>query len=181
MTIINQINPMHKPNQTIALFGLGIIGTVSMMIPVQAQNANQINKIEAKTENRQCHKSSTEEIESLFQRWNQSLQTGKPEKVAANYANNAVLLATVSNHVLNSPREIREYFETFLKMKPYGKINEQNIRIYCDLAINSGIYTFNLTNHNQVNQVKARYTFVYRKIGDNWLIVEHHSSAIPEK
>lgn len=167
---------MYKPNQFIVLIGLGIISMTSVITPVQAQNATQ-----EKTENSQCNKSSTEEIESLFQRWNQSLQTGNPEKVTANYANNAVLLPTVSNQVRNSPGEIREYFEMFLKMKPVGTIDEQNVRIYCNLAINSGVYTFRLTNNNQVNKVQARYTFVYRKIDDKWLIVEHHSSAMPEK
>lgn len=32
-----------------------------------------------------------------------------------------------------------------------------------------------------VEDVKARYTFIYRKIDDKWFIAEHHSSAMPEK
>lgn len=32
-----------------------------------------------------------------------------------------------------------------------------------------------------VEDVKARYTFIYRKIEDRWFIAEHHSSAMPEK
>jgi hypothetical protein len=29
-------------------------------------------------------------------------------------------------------------------------------------------------------QVQARYSFLYRKINGEWLITEHHSSAMPE-
>lgn len=83
--------------------------------------------------------------------------------------------------VRNNPAEIKEYFETFLTLKPDGTINEANIRIYCDMAINSGIYTFAIVKNGKPEEVQARYTFVYRKIGDRWLIVEHHSSAMPEK
>jgi hypothetical protein len=32
-----------------------------------------------------------------------------------------------------------------------------------------------------VEDVQARYTFIYRKINDKWFIAEHHSSAMPEK
>jgi hypothetical protein len=32
-----------------------------------------------------------------------------------------------------------------------------------------------------VEDVQARYTFIYKKIDDRWFIAEHHSSAMPEK
>ena len=124
---------------------------------------------------------SKEAIGKLFDAWNAALQTGKPEVVVKQYAEDAVLLPTVSNKVRKNHAQIKEYFEHFLELKPVGKINEANIRVYGNLAINSGVYTFTLTKGDKQNQVQARYTFVYRKIGDRWLIVEHHSSAMPEQ
>lgn len=121
-----------------------------------------------------------QQVAQLFDRWNASLQTGDPDKVVANYAPNAILLPTVSNKVRHNQAERREYFEQFLKLKPKGTINERNIHIYGDTAIDSGIYTFSLVKDGQPTEVKARYTFVYHKQGDQWLIVEHHSSALPE-
>jgi len=33
---------------------------------------------------------------------------------------------------------------------------------------------------NAPREVTARFTFVYRKVEDEWLIAEHHSSVLPE-
>lgn len=120
------------------------------------------------------------EIAQLFHHWNTALGTGDPDQVIKTYASDAVLLPTVSNRVRHNHDEIKDYFQSFLTLKPQGKIDEQNIRVFGDLAINSGVYTFALTRAGQPAQVQARYTFVYRKMGGQWLIAEHHSSAMPE-
>jgi uncharacterized protein (TIGR02246 family) len=123
---------------------------------------------------------SKEEIAQLFDKWNAALQTGKAEEVVKLYAPDAILLPTVSNKVRHNHEEIKDYFVHFLENKPVGKINEQNIRTYGDVAINSGVYTFTLTKQGKPSEVRARYTFVYHRQGDRWLIVEHHSSMMPE-
>ncbi len=120
---------------------------------------------------------SQQEIASLFDNWNQALQTRDPKQVAALYAQDGILLPTVSNQVRHNPAEIEDYFVHFLAKGPAGKIDEANIRIFGDLAINSGVYTFTFADGAVV---QARYTFVYRWNGEQWLIVEHHSSQMPE-
>jgi hypothetical protein len=47
-------------------------------------------------------------------------------------------------------------------------------------AINTGLYTFTLTQNGVQQQVHARYTFVYQRTSGEWLIVNHHSSLVPE-
>lgn len=118
-----------------------------------------------------------EEITALFDEWNDALQTGDPNQVTTLYETNAVLLPTVSNKVRHNHDEIEDYFIHFLARRPSGKINESNIRSFSDLAINSGIYTFTFEDGAVV---QARFTFVYRWNGRRWLIVEHHSSRMPE-
>ena len=126
-----------------------------------------------------CNK---EEICTLFETWNQAIQSGDPEKVVALYAEDAILLPTVSNRVRHNHAEIRDYFREFLAMKPQGVITECNTRSCGNLAVNSGVYTFTLCPEGQcARAVAARYTFVYQRFGDKWLIVEHHSSVMPEK
>ena len=123
---------------------------------------------------------SKEEIAKLFDRWNAALQTGKPDEVVKLYAADAVLLPTVSNKVRTTADQIKDYYARFLELKPKGRIDERHVRLYGDVAIDSGIYTFTLTKQGKKSDVQARYTFVYQKQGDRWMIVEHHSSAMPE-
>lgn len=117
------------------------------------------------------------DITALFETWNSALQTGDPKQVAALYAADAILLPTVSNRVRHNHEEIEDYFVQFLAKGPSGKIDEANVRIFGDLAINSGVYTFTFADGAVVT---ARFTYVYRRDNDGWKIIEHHSSAMPE-
>ena len=120
---------------------------------------------------------SDSHIVALFEEWNTALQTGEPKNVTALYESNAILLPTISNQVRHNHEEIGDYFIHFLAKGPKGVINESNIRTFGNIAINSGIYTFTFSDGNSV---QARFTYVYRWNGQRWLIVEHHSSALPE-
>jgi len=122
-------------------------------------------------------KVNTNEIAALFDKWNEALQTGEPKAVAALYETNGILLPTVSNKVRHNHEEIEDYFVHFLAKGPVGKVDEANIRTFGDVTINSGVYTFTFKDGAQVT---ARYTYVYRWNGQDWKIVEHHSSQMPE-
>jgi uncharacterized protein (TIGR02246 family) len=122
------------------------------------------------------------DVAKQFDRWNAALQTLDPKQVAALYAPTGVLLPTVSNQVRTTPEEIEEYFSNFLKLKPFGKIDDANVRMLADdTAINSGVYTFKLMVDDAPTTVQARYSFTYKKMNGQWLIIDHHSSAMPEK
>lgn len=120
---------------------------------------------------------TTQNIAQLFDQWNEALQTGEPKNVVALYETNAILLPTVSNQVRHNHAEIEDYFVNFLAKGPKGEINESNIRTFGDVAINSGVYTFSFKDGAKV---QARFTYVYRWNGQEWKIVEHHSSQMPE-
>ena len=118
------------------------------------------------------------EVLGLFETWNAALATGDPDTVTALYADDAVLLPTVSNKVRHNHEEIRDYFVAFLQKQPQGVIDESNVRFLADdLVINSGVYTFTFGDGAQVS---ARYTYLYRCTDGQWKITEHHSSAMPE-
>lgn len=117
------------------------------------------------------------EILALFDQWNSALQTKNTKEIVKLYAHNAVLLPTISNDVCHNHQEMEAYFSNFLTQEPNGKIDEANITIFNDIAMNSGIYTFSFKDGNTI---QARFTFVYLWDGLCWKIIKHHSSQMPE-
>src|SRR5664279_4958723 len=87
-----------------------------------------------------CVATSEQEIASLFDRWNSSLQTGDPHKVVANYAAKSVLLPTVSNKPRLTPEDKEDYFHHFLEGEPSGRIDSRTIEIDCNTAVDVGLY-----------------------------------------
>ncbi len=71
---------------------------------------------------------------------------------------------------------------TFLEFKPHGYINYRKVNLLDkNNALDAGVYTFVLTNKDgSKRNVQARYSFAYTKSDGKWLIVNHHSSAMPE-
>jgi len=142
--------------------------------------ANQGNTSDAQaSQTKNCQATTEREISALFDRWNQSLQTGDPQKVVANYAQRSILLPTVSNKPRLTPAEKIDYFQHFLEDRPFGRIDSRSIYIGCNSAVDAGLYTFTFAKTGAV--VPARYTYTYEWNGSQWLITSHHSSAMPEK
>ncbi|WP_430379871.1 SgcJ/EcaC family oxidoreductase [Streptomyces sp. B1-3] len=126
---------------------------------------------------------SKAQIAGLFDNWNAALQTGDPEKVADLYASDAVLLPTLSNRIRTDHAGIVDYFEHFLEKKPVGKKVETIVDVLDrNSAIDTGIYEFTLTDPKTgaKSVTEARYTYEYEKRNGKWLIVNHHSSVMPE-
>ncbi len=88
----------------------------------------------------------------------------------------------VQNKVRASRAEIEDDFSHFLAAKPRGTINYRQVRrLDDDSAVDAGVYTFTLNNADgSIVQVQARYSFVYEKRNGRWLIINHHSSVMPE-
>lgn len=154
---------MRKKNIITAVLLSGLLTTTAIL----AMSANHTA----------CVKTNPQEIAALFDRWNSSLKTINPSKVNANYTDNAILLTALSNKPKVNSAERIEYFKDFLSQHPYGKIDSRTIKIGCNKAIDSGLYTFTLQDEKKVH---ARYTFTYRWDGHNWLISSHHSSVLSE-
>ena len=141
----------------------------------KATNAYDSHAVQAAAE---CLMPLKVEVAALFDRWNASLKTGNPKKVVANYAPASLLLPTVSNKPRFTAAEKEDYFVHFLERKPEGKIDDRMIEVDCNSATDAGLYTFKFADGAIV---KARYSFSYKKVGEEWLISSHHSSAMPEK
>ena len=118
------------------------------------------------------------DVLGLFDQWNTALSTLNPDTVTALYADNAVLLPTVSNQVRHNHEEITDYFVGFLQKSPQGVVDEFNVNILSDTHVtNSGVYTFTFGDGSKVS---ARFSYLYVASDDGWKILQHHSSAMPE-
>jgi hypothetical protein len=76
---------------------------------------------------------------------------------------------------------LRAYFVTAFRVLPGLTVTfgDQLIRVYGNAAVNTGYYTFSYSKDGEMKTLPARYSFTYIKNGERWLIVDHHSSAMP--
>ena len=76
---------------------------------------------------------------------------------------------------------MRDYFVTAFKILPALKvtIGDQLIRVYGGTAVNTGYYKFSYVKDGETKSLPARYSVTFVKNGEQWLIVDHHSSAMP--
>ena len=114
-------------------------------------------------------------------KWAVVFVVDNPAEIVALYDDDAILWGTLSPTLAEGRQAIGWYFERAYKALPGHsvKFGQQKIRVYGDIAINSGFYTFSYLRDGETVSLPARYSFVYRKRGNDWLIVDHHSSALP--
>ena len=124
-----------------------------------------------------------EDVAAATQAWIDAMNSRDTERVVVLYDPEAVLWGTVSPTIRDNPTTIRDYFKTLPTFPPEfkGVIGEQRVRVYGDTAINSGTYTFlnvAVRDGKPIN-IAARFSFVYRNRDGRWVIIDHHSSAVP--
>ena len=122
-----------------------------------------------------------EDVAAATMKWAQTLGQNDPDKVVLLYAPDGVLWGTLSPTVRADRAALRDYFVTVFKVLPGLKVTfgEQLIRVYGNTAVNTGYYTFSYSKDGETKTLPARYSFTFVKEGENWMIVDHHSSAMP--
>jgi len=118
-----------------------------------------------------------DEVRAAGQKWVDSIGLGDPDLMVSLYAEDAILHGTSSPVVRTGHALIREYFAGLNGRVVMNFVEPQHIRIYDDMAINTGNYE---TKLGDAEPIRLRYSFVYQKVGSAWLIVDHHSSRMPE-
>jgi uncharacterized protein (TIGR02246 family) len=123
-----------------------------------------------------------DDVAEATQQWETTFAINDPKTMLTLYRDDAVLWGTLSPTVRDEPAELQAYFEGAFKALPRATVafGEQLIRVYGDdAATNTGYYTFSYVKDGETKSIPARYSFTYIKDGDDWLIVDHHSSAVP--
>lgn len=120
-------------------------------------------------------------VETAFQAWIAALSTGSSDAILKLYAPDAYLLPTLSPQLHNTPELRKAYFDKLTKRENLkATVKENHIRMFSGIAINSGLYDFSFTDDGDTKTIPARFTFVYHHTPKGWMIVEHHSSVLPE-
>lgn len=117
-----------------------------------------------------------------LQAWVDAFNSRDPKRIVALYAPDAALWGTTAKTLARTPDEIWAYFKDAGE-RPHirVRVQQQHVRAVGGLIVASGAYTFaDVQGDTWRNARPARFTFVFRRDGDRWLIVEHHSSRVPE-
>lgn len=126
---------------------------------------------------------SAPSIARAYNTWASALSEADCEgsEVAALYSPAAILLATFKNYV-QGREAITEYFDE-LTCKENLAVSTRRItsaRIG-SMGYATGLYTFSYeTVDGTTVEVPARFTFVFERRDDRWVIVNHHSSQDPQ-
>jgi uncharacterized protein (TIGR02246 family) len=117
------------------------------------------------------------EVAEATAAWVGAYNSRDPSRITTLYDAEAVFWGTTSPTIRANPAAVAEYFKDAPK-RPDSRVtvNDQHIRVFGDVAINSGSYTF---TDGKGGSNAARFTFVYRHRNGQWLIVDHHSSRVP--
>src|SRR3982751_4230416 len=122
-----------------------------------------------------------EDVAAATAKWAQTLGQNDPDKVLLLYASDGVLWGTLSPTVRADRAAFRAFFVAAVKVLPGLKVTfgEQLIRVYGNTAVNTGYYTFSYTKDGEPRTLPARYSLTFVNEGESWMIVDHHSSAMP--
>ena len=110
---------------------------------------------------------------SFVQQWLDAVCTHDSQAIVGFYSEDGILVGTVAEKIKRGHKEIKTYFDKFVKKRPCGKIISYQTQMVNGVSIVSGVYEFNLDGE----KVPARFTFVLAKndMGE-FKIINHHSS-----
>jgi uncharacterized protein (TIGR02246 family) len=121
-----------------------------------------------------------EDVTDATRAWGAAYDSRDSAKILARYAPDAVFWGTSSPTLRDTPETIAEYFRNSpAQPNARVRIGALKVRVWGDVAVSTGSYTFTDVRDGQTVERPARFSFVFRKVGGQWLIADHHSSAVP--
>jgi uncharacterized protein (TIGR02246 family) len=119
---------------------------------------------------------------AALQAWVEAFNSRDPKRIVALYSPAAVFWGTTAKTIATTPEQVWDYFKD-AGQRPATRvtIDSNHPRVSGDIGVISGAYTFaDVRDGVSSNLRKARYTMVFQRVGGRWLIIDHHSSRVPE-
>ena len=120
-------------------------------------------------------------VNAALQAWVDAFNAHDAAGVSALYDAQAVLWGTLSADLITSADAIDAYFDRTFQFNPPPTVSlgQALVRVFGDTAMASGSYTLAFEIAGQSHLMPSRFSFTYRRSGDQWRIVDHHSSLVP--
>jgi uncharacterized protein (TIGR02246 family) len=126
------------------------------------------------------HADAASEVRAATARWVDAFNRKNAQDIVALYAKDAVFFGTSSPVLRDSPELVQDYFKSLPTLgDAVITVGDQRVQVYGKVAVHTGYYTRSSAVEGRMVQNPARFTFVYEKRGGQWVIVNHHSSALP--
>ncbi|MGA0241858.1 MAG: hypothetical protein ACO3K7_02515 [Candidatus Marinamargulisbacteria bacterium] len=110
--------------------------------------------------------------------WGDAVALGQKNKVLSLYHSNATLWPTLSNTLCDSVDKRSHYFDGFLP-KVTGSVHWNHAK-YHRINDHSGCWSGSYTIDLASGPAKARFSYLFVRDGQDWSILHHHSSLMPE-
>ena len=119
---------------------------------------------------------------TLLNKWISAINAYDLQGVTSLYAADALFFGTSSQILLTKPEEIEKYFEqAFTNLSPFiASIGEYAVTQIAESVVAiSGYDHWSVTQSGKTVIANGRLSFVIKKIGDEWKIINFHRSAMP--
>jgi uncharacterized protein (TIGR02246 family) len=120
------------------------------------------------------------EIKAMADEWVAAFSAHDVDRIVKLYSNDALLWGTNAISLRTTPDEVRGFFLSAFKI-PNIKVafDNQTIRLFGNVAVVAGNYTFTAGQDGQTSNSSARYSFTLFNDGGRWVIIDHNSSLLP--
>lgn len=123
-----------------------------------------------------------EKPKDVLEQWMQGVNDGNVESLLSLYDNDAVLIPTFSNRLLNTADKLKDYFEKLGNREDLSIALHEKTLITQELGNQiyslSGIYNWRFAVDGELLNFEARFSYVIDLSRPN-PILHHHSSQIP--
>jgi len=120
------------------------------------------------------------DVKAATAKWVDAFNRKSASDIVALYAKDAVFFGTSSPVLRDSPELVQDYFKSLPTLgDAVITVGDSRVQVYGSVAVHTGFYTRSSAQDGKQVQNPARFTFVYEQRKGQWVLVNHHSSALP--
>jgi uncharacterized protein (TIGR02246 family) len=121
-----------------------------------------------------------DEIAAATREWSDAFSAHDIDRIMKLYSRDALLWGTNARALRSTTNEIVDFYKSAFNMPNLTvSFDNQTIRVFGNVAVAAGNYTFSAGPDNQQQDRPSRYSFTFIKDGERWMIIDHNSAPMP--